>query len=444
MTIRPLRAFGLGIASAMMILAGCSLPEPDGTEAAIAAKVEGLPVLSASKGTSARSVVQNGLLLSPEVREAASKVSASADEVRVQRAVLFPSLGLSIGAGVGDDGLSDDAIDLTGRQLILDFGATKRAVTAADIDLQIQYLTFQQTVDEAIFELLDTYDRVRRYVRLLEVRKKQFAAMSELQALVRRQTEVGAAPSSDILETRKRLQSAGFLVHDTELALAEARARLTQLSGQSRGGRISDLGGGNCSETETADELRKARLELAKAQLDLESAEKARLPRAYVEPIARKKLDGGGVSVGVNIGLNSDLLEGGALTARANAARNTRDGANAGVEATRRELVYDVSQLRRSIAAAQRKSVMLKRQIALLIETRRLYRSQYFDLGTREVSDLLDNEEEYYNRRAELIELESELATNRVACAIRDRVLRKAVGIEETSLYGYPLGTDAF
>lgn len=438
------RVFGACLASAILVSAGCSLPEPDGTEAAIASKAATLAPLAPAKGNSAQAVVKNGLLLDPEVRAAASRVAASADEVRVQRAVIFPSLGLSIGAGAGSAGQQDNAVELTGRQLILDFGATKRAVTSADLDLQINYVEFQEAVDDAIFDLLEAYDSVRKNVLLLEVRKKQFEAMSSLQALVSRQTEIGAAPSSDILETRKRLQAAGFLVHDTELELGEARARLAQLSGQNRGGRISGLGSGNCTQSETADELRKARLQLAKADLDLEQADKARLPRAYLEPIARQKLDGGGVSVGLNLGVNSDLLQGGALTARANAARNNRDGANADIATARRDVVFDVTGLRRDIAGAKRKAAMLDSQIDLLVQTRSLYRSQYFDLGTREVSDLLDNEEEYYNRRAERIELDSELALNRVACAIRDRHLRKSIGISETSLYGYPLGTDTF
>ncbi len=442
--VRPSRVLSAVLVSSVTLIAGCSLPEPDGTEAAIAAKAEGLALLAPAKGRSPEAVVCNALLINPDVRAAASEVSASADEVRVQRAVLFPSLGLSLSAGIGEAGQEVDAVELKGRQLVLDFGRTKRAVTAADIDLQINYLTFQEAVDDAIFDVLETYDSVRRYVLLLEVRKKQLQEMSKLQSLVSRQTEIGAAPASDILEARKRMQAAAFLVHDTELALGEARARLSLLSGQPRGGRISGLGIGKCVENETADELRKARLQLAKAELDLEQAEKARQPRAYIEPIARQNIDGGGLAVGLNVGVNSDLLQGGALTARANAARNTRDGADAGVATARRNLTFDVTSLRRQIAAAKIKSGMLKRQIDLLVQTRSLYRSQYFDLGTREVSDLLDNEEEFYNRKAELVELESELAVNRVACSIRDRVLRKAVGIEGSSLYGYPLGTDVF
>lgn len=427
----------------LLALAACSLPEPDGTEAALIEKAAGLPVLTSGENRSAESAVRNALLLSPEVRAAASRISASADEVRVQRAALFPSLGLSIGGGVGEAGQGNATIDLTGRQVILDFGKTKRAVTAADIDLQIDYISFQQSVDTTIADALEAYDQVLRYVLLLEVRQSQFAALKDLQTLVMERTTIGAAPTSDLLETRKRVQAAEFLVHDTELLLAESRDRLAQMTGQSRGGRVPPLRAGSCLSPDVPNEVRKAELELAKAQLGLESAERARQPRAYIEPLARHRAGERGVSLGVNIGVDSDLLQGGALSARVNAARNTRDSANADVDAVRRTVALEDGRLKREIAAAGRRFAMLNRQIDLLVQTRDLYRSQYFELGTREISELLDNEDEYYSRKAELIDLNSELLESKIKCSLREDTLRRTLGIQDETLYGYPLISNA-
>ncbi len=177
--------------------------------------------------------------------------------------------------------------------------------------------------------------------------------------------------------------------------------------------------------------------------LDLEAAERARLPRAYLEPLARHRVGTGGISLGVNVGVDSDLLQGGALTALENAARNNRVGSEAAVSATQLDIQLNVGQLLRDITAAVHKNKMLERQIALLVETRSVYRSQYFDLGTREISELLDNEEEFYNRKAEVIELASELNMNRVECSIREQSLRGVIGVEKSSIYGYPLTTSA-
>ena len=85
---------------------------------------------------------------------------------------------------------------------------------------------------------------------------------------------------------------------------------------------------------------------------------------------------------------------------------------------------------------------MLKREIELLKTTRQLYRSQYFDMGTRQLTELLDNEEEYYARQAELIRLRAELSGARIKCAVRNRTLRSELGLKDTSIYGFPLSSD--
>lgn len=437
------RGLALWLAPLFLGLAACGgLPEADGTEAVIRARAKGLPVLAAPAGTTAKDAAAGGLLQSPALREAASLVAASADDVRVQRAALFPSLGLSLGGGVGDAGSGKAALELEGRQLILDFGDTKRAVTAADIDLQINYIAFQKTVDETVVAALSAYDATQMYGALLKIYRDQLQAMQKLEVLVAARTETGAATSPDLLETRKRIQAAEFLVHDTQLAEAEARDRLIRLTGLTDGGSFN-LPEGRCDTVQGSDDLHMAQLRLARASLKLERAERARNPKISLAPIARSEIGGGGASVGLNVGINSDLLEGGALTARANAARNAHLGAEAGVEAADLDDDLEKRKLQRDLAAGGQKIAMIERQLALLTETRALYRSQYFDLGTRQLSELLDNEEEFYSRQAELVELRSAIAVTRLECAARSRGLRQAMGLAGYSLYGFPLAADA-
>lgn len=424
----------------LAVLSACSLPQADGVEAEIAARGAELTPLSQNGGDDAHSAARNGLLLHPGVREAASRVMASADEVRVQRAALFPALGLSFGGGVGDAGRGDPGLELTGRQLVMDFGNTRRKISAADIDLQINYIAFQKGVDAALIEMLEAHDSVRMQGELLDLRRRQLTAMRDLEKLVSERIEAGATTAPDLLETRKRVQSAEFLVHDAELSLAESRDRLARLTGQSKGGVLPEMRS-SCMSPGIADDIRMAHLALAKAVLDLEYAENARQPRIVLSPVARQE-SGSGVGLGLNLGVDSDLLQGGALTARVNAARNALEGARAGVEAAEREVKLRDQKLLRDIAATERRREMLDRQIDLLTQTRVLYRSQYLDLGTRQLPELLDNEEEIFNRQAERIEARSALARYRLDCAAGDRSLRTAIGIGEFSLYGYPLSPD--
>ena len=199
------KRWGLATAIACALLSGCAaLPGPDGTEAAIIARAETLSPLQPSDATDMKGVAHNGLISNPSVQEAASLVSASADEVRVHRAKLFPGLSLSAGGGAGGAGRGDPLVALTGAQLLYDGGNSQRAVTIADFDLQIDYITFQQAVDEAVVEVLKAYDEAQMQAELLKVYERQFAALSELETLVETRTDHGAVARTDILEARKK------------------------------------------------------------------------------------------------------------------------------------------------------------------------------------------------------------------------------------------------
>ena len=440
---RPASRLRAAIAlAACILLPGCvGLPGPEGFEAAIIETAASLPTLAPASGGDVKSIARNGLLLSPSVREAASRVSASADEVRVQRAALFPGLSLAAGGGIGTDGRAGPKAELAGSQLLFDGGNTGRAVKVADFDLQISYIAFQKAVDDAVVGLLKAYDDVQMQGELLGVYRKQLAALRELDGLVAARAESGATASSDLLESRKRLQSAAFLVNDTELALAEARDRLMLLSGQPQGGRVL-ISPASCKTHGDTDGLRMAQLELARAQIALERAEKALTPRILLKPLIGGELGVSKLPVGIDVDIRSDLLQGGALTAKANVARNHLAAAQAKMGVVRLEDNVAEHGLIRSLAAGERKTTMLRRQIDLLAQTRTLYRSQYFDMGTRRLSELLDNEEEYYGRQVELATLRSELAGTRLGCAVRSRVLRRELGLDGSSIYGFPLSPD--
>lgn len=429
--------------TACIFLGGCvGLRGPEGTEAALIEKAASMPMLTSVQGTDVKSAARNGLLISPSVRQAASRISASADEVRVQRAALFPGLNLSANGGVSSAHSKNPSVSLTGSQLLYDGGIAKQAVQLADFDLQVNYIAFQKSVDEALEELLKAYDTVQMQRELLNIYKKQLGALTELDKLVAERSTSGAVSSTDHLDTRRRVQSAAFLVHDTELALGEAQDRLFLLSGETKGG-WSNINSKICQAANETDDLRIAELSLARAQVALAKAEKERTPRVLLKPVLGGELGLGKFPVGLNVDVHSDVLQGGALTAKANLARNNVAGAKAKLEATRLEDSLHERGLVRIIAAGERKTNMLKREIKLLKTTRQLYRSQYFDMGTRQLTELLDNEEEYYARQAELVQLRSTLSSARMSCAVRNRTLRQGLGLEDNSIYGFPLSSNA-
>ncbi|NPD17066.1 TolC family protein [Xinfangfangia sp. D13-10-4-6] len=425
-----------------LLLAACSNELPDGAARLLMERADQQQALAPGNGSGAVDMVQRALVLHPDVRQKASLISAGIDQIRVERAAMFPSLGISLIGGFGTGGRGDPDIELGGQQMVMDFGRSKRAVKGADIELQISYLTFQKSVDAAAVETLTAYDDVNRLAEVLAIRREQLAEMQRLEALLAERIEAGATSAPDLLEARKRLQQVGFTVHDAELRLAEARDNLQRLTGLPKGGPLPALGGSCVLPQSGTDNLRMAKLQQARAILAHQEAERARLPRISLNPLASKPVAGGDTVLGVNVSVGSDLLQGGAISARARAAKSLQEASAAAVEAAQREETLTAHRLQRQIASGQQRMKMLTAQIALLTEVRELYRSQYFDLGTRQITDLLDNEDDFYTARAGLVETRSEIALSRVECAAADHSLRSAMQLEGRSLYGFPLAED--
>ncbi|MBI6629105.1 TolC family protein [Pontibaca salina] len=434
----------LAILPLILILAGCGNSPESETVRHIETRSQTLKPLTPGEGKDAQSAVRAALLLDPSVREQASLTGASVDQIAIERSALMPSLSFGLVAGVGEVGAGDPDIELSGNQVLVDFGGRKRAIKAADVNLQIQYLKFQATVDASISTALITYRQVAMLQNLIKVKAAHLASMEDLHKLITERINIGASSSPDLLEIRNRMERAAFDLQDAKMELAEMRDKLLRLTGRSDGGMIPNFTQTCGPPDGETDQLRIARLELVKARLNLEGAQRARLPSISLNPVGRAGIGTDGIKTGMNVEIGSPLFNGGAIKARENAARNLQRSAEALVEAEQRNIRLDDLRLRRQISSLKEKQLMLARQITLLAETRDLYYTQYIKLGTRQITDLLDAEESLHLRKAELVEAGFDLQKRLVECAARSKVLRRELGLNKFQTYGYPLTADGF
>lgn len=424
------------------LLAGCGEYAESPTVTRIASLSAEMPELTARAGDDVRNTLRRGLLTDPEVREQAGLIGASIDQIAIERAALFPQLSLGVVGGLGTAGAGDGQVQLSGEQLVFDFGGTDRAIAAADIDLQAQYQRFQNQVDDNLARVLLTYRKIGMLEDVVSVKAAQLAAMRDLHASISSRIAIGAQARPDLLEVNGRMERAEFDLLDARLELSELRDELLRLAGSDQGGGIPDFPG-NCRPQSgvTGDHLL-AQLEFAAADMALQEARRAVYPGITLNPIGRVDLGTGGVSTGINLGINAAVFDGGAIPARVNQAANRRASAEAALNRAERDMQLDARRLDRQIASAREKRAMLQRQITLQSETVDLYRSQYMDLGTRQITDLLDAEETLYDRRVELVEAQFDQQEFLVACARNSGNLRQTLGLTAFQIYGYPLDLD--
>nr|WP_264754282.1 TolC family protein [Alkanindiges hydrocarboniclasticus] len=93
--------------------------------------------------------------------------------------------------------------------------------------------------------------------------------------------------------------------------------------------------------------------------------------------------------------LNSNLSQGGALSAAERAASYAEQAARARIQATYLDVTDQARSFREQILGAQRRLDVLADREQAIIQTRELYQEQY-KLGTRTALDLLNSEQEIH------------------------------------------------
>ena len=92
------------------------------------------------------------------------------------------------------------------------------------------------------------------------------------------------------------------------------------------------------------------------------------------------------------------LYQGGGLTARRNAAGHAVEAAQSTIQRTRLEVRQKLLEARSQVMSLLSTLQIQGRQEALSARTRELYQQQYLDLGSRPLLDVLNAEQEVYQR----------------------------------------------
>ncbi|MDN5843972.1 MAG: TolC family protein, partial [Alcaligenaceae bacterium] len=140
--------------------------------------------------------------------------------------------------------------------------------------------------------------------------------------------------------------------------------------------------------------------------------------------------DSGGVDASVMLNFSVPLYEGGQLRSGERAAGYAVTSARAALDQAR--LNADLG-LQNAILQWQKYSGRIDAQAARVDNmrvTRRLYRQQYLQLGTRSLLDLLNAEQEYYGALSDQIETEHELYRQAVDCLFYTGQLRAEFGLD--------------
>lgn len=378
----------------------------------------------------------------PEVRSAASEVNAALDDINVARAGWYPTVSGGLDAGIGG---GDPSIEAVIRQQVFDFGKTRLATDRSAVKASVVHLDFIEAVDEAIAEIIQTWHEIQALKKQKAIAVDRVSRLSRIAASIKANSTSGVTGSTDHLAAERRMQAARTDIMRIDLDLDVANRSFLRLTGRPADSSSRAISGVNLTCPASLQSVpvgvARAKLDRDIAGLDVEAVKKGRRPTLYLEASGSQNIASGSKpTYGLNFSVDTDFLKGGsgkaetsAATARLTAAQ---ENLRAAAQEAQRVHIDALSEIegQRSIAR------YLEGQIDKIAATLSLYGEQFSALGTRDLIEILDAEDEYANVKLELSQALFDHKAAQIACLQSGGMLRARLGLERGTLFGLALG----
>jgi adhesin transport system outer membrane protein len=392
----------------------------------------------------------------PSIAEAVGNLYKQGEGINVARAGYYPQIsgGLRGGYDTGNGAdRSSQALNLSLKQMLYDFGKVDNAVSAARAAAARAQANILLVLDDLARDTAYAWIETRRYEQLTLIAREQIRGVGDIVELARQRSDMGASARSDTVQAESRVESARATFAEYQAQHQRWRSTLAALLGRISPPALAEESPrqleGACSRTQGGDERLPAVLMAlalrAQSQAELAQAKAEAYPTLSLQPQVNHYLDNeydrdnsrlDRTQAGIYLNLEVPIYQGGAVSARSRAAGYALTSADAAEDAAR-------LQARRGLAEAQAQTAGLARRLRSLEarqvsiqEARMLYGRQYLDLGTRPLLDLLNAEQEIYQSRFELAGTRSDLLRLDIDCLYNSSALRSAFALEGRSLQG--------
>lgn len=389
----------------------------------------------------------------PSIVEAAARLSQQEQRIDVAKAGYYPQV--TGGIGVGYDSASRERwnprANLGVNQRIWDFGKTASEVAAERAGVRARKAEVLLAVDAIVRDTSYSIIEIRRGRELLDVAQEQLDSVSAIGLLVETRYNRGAATRSDALQALSRVDAAESTILQIEAELRRWQSNLAFLLGRERAPQVEEGGEerfeGACQNRDIdwiqVPSMLQAEAEREQALAELRRARADRYPTISLgagastdihDPLVDHRTD---YNVGLNV--STSLFDGGARSAGARSADYALNAAEAALDATRLESTRVLAEARERVSILRERLGSLDMRQAKMQETRRLYRLQYLELGTRTLVDLLNAEQEVSQIRFDAVNSKYDLVRLGVDCLYTTGGLRSAMGLEGMTIEGVVL-----
>lgn len=399
--------------------------------------------------------VKRAIEWNPMVTGATERSNQQGEEVSFAKSAYYPQIKSGIKSSYRDsDRRSEEALTVTGSQLIYDFGKVSSNIEAAQYGVEKYQADTLRVVDQLARETAFATVEVQRYQDLVKIAGEQVAGVTELLELSEKRSSMGASTRADEMQAQSRREAA--LASELQMVsqLDMWKRILQNLVGSTIPpevipGAPAELAQAcfvNINTLSNVPEIMVAEAQRSEAMAHIKASNAEFYPTISVDAGAehylkdrdrdlinnRSRRDRNDYTVGVNFSV--DLYQGGATTSRKRGAEYALRAADAAKDEALLSISRGLQEATSQAATYQQRLRILDTRVTSIIETQGIYRQQYISLGTRSLLDLLNTEQEIHQARMEKRNAQQDLQRLQIDCLYNTASLRSAFALNNYAL----------
>ena len=409
------------------------------------------PHLPAEWPTDWQQAIQQAVNYHPSIGSSIATLESAGFSIDAASAGYLPAIKAGITSGRQEDEGNGQIATVGLSQMLYDFGKIGSAVDQASAKYLRQQAAVLAQIDTIIQQTALAMNEVYRYAQLLDNAKKEVKALRNILALTQMRADAGASTRVDPVQAQARVEAALAQQQDIEIKLQQQKYHLQSLIGQPLGStRLSAPVSllplierqRNHIDLNRNPEILMAQADAAVAQAELRSYKAQRYPTVSLEANSNKYMGDIASSQrhsqyqNVYLSVNSTLYQGGALVAQESASARALEAARSAIASKKLEITDQQRNYFQSVNGLQRNISLLSRRMKTILETRSLYREQYLSLGTRNVLDLLNAEQEISRAEQDLINARCDLWASSVNYVVLAGLAREAFNFDNQLIQG--------
>ncbi|WP_162374847.1 TolC family protein [Pseudoxanthomonas sangjuensis] len=390
----------------------------------------------------------------PTVAAALATLGQQGEMVDVARAGYKPRVQAGVTSGGQGEYGNGQVATLGLSQMLYDFGKTSSAVARERAGVRREQAAVLQAIDDVVDKTAQALIEVHRYQALQRTSQALIDALRKVREITEMRAEAGAATRSDPIQARARMEAAQARALEVDAQLRQWRSRLQTYVGPAAARAVADAPAGMSDAAQEAGErdlwrvpaVLVAAAERDQAEAELDNARAQRYPTVSLEATANQRMGRAGnryeqiygkSSYGAAfISVGGALYQGGAAAARSRASAGALAAAEARLDAERLAASDNLRFHRERMDGLNGRIVVLEQRLQSIAETRELYWDQYLSLGTRNVLDLLNAEQEIGQAQEDLANARHDLWNAQLGYLVAAGRARAAFGLDNSRVQG--------